>query len=125
MQVTLLEGNHSVFFELREKRLNQITADFLNAKVKTSFEDTPVMRGFLGEREKGEKKKLLREKDGSFLASVSRLLADRNSLNRDGFSIVTGFSVKGLGAKSIAESITGRRPFALKLLRHHLAHLAN
>lgn len=47
MQAALLEGNHSAFFELREKRLNEIIADFLNAKVKTSFEDTPPLSSFI------------------------------------------------------------------------------
>ena len=47
MQAALTKGDSSTFFELRGNRLNQITADFLNAKIKTSFEDTPPLASFI------------------------------------------------------------------------------
>jgi hypothetical protein len=46
MQTALAKGDSLAFFELRENRLNQITVDFLNAKIKTSFEDTPPLASF-------------------------------------------------------------------------------
>ncbi len=47
MQFALSKGNYSTFFRLREKRLNQVTADFLEAKMKASFEDTPPLASLI------------------------------------------------------------------------------
>ena len=47
MQVSLVEGNYSAFFNLRGKRLKKAIADFLEAKMKASFEDTPPLASFI------------------------------------------------------------------------------
>jgi len=47
MQVALQEGDRAAFFELREARLNQAISNFLNTKIKSSFEDTPPLGSFI------------------------------------------------------------------------------
>jgi hypothetical protein len=54
MKTSLVNENASDFLQLREVRLNELTANFLISKTEVSFEDTPPLSSFILDEEEEE-----------------------------------------------------------------------